>query len=460
MSLNRKDSRIVELLKPQKVLRDPVHGNVFLTSLETEIIDTHAFQRLHQLKQLGLAYLVYPGATHTRFSHSIGTLQASQKLIDVINRSLLNETRLGPYPILLARLCALLHDLSHIPFGHTLEDEGSLFPSQWEDSPRVEYFLGEESEVGAAIRRNLDLRCLSDVVHILTAKSNSDIEGLQHPFIADIIGDTFCADLLDYTSRDSLHVGFQRFPDLRLINYVCVSPYGVHKKKRVVLRIGEKHALISDILNLLRTRLDLMERVIYHHTKLRASAMVIAAVYDSLREGNITREELWQIGDEALLDRLETDGTNVSRNLVGKLRKRKLHKPVLSLPYPFFVSEVDSKARKMKEVFALYSDPHNRWLLERRLEEKYGLPEGDVIVYCPRVKRSRKSSTLLISLSEGTFPFSEIPDVATREELQLIEDHYARLWKMVVLIDNEVDSAKMKEEIVKDWEEELVPNSS
>lgn len=70
-----------------KVLRDPIHGDIFLTDLESMIIDTKAFQRLRSMKQLGLAHLVYPGANHTRFAHSIGTLQMAQKIVDAINKN-------------------------------------------------------------------------------------------------------------------------------------------------------------------------------------------------------------------------------------------------------------------------------------------------------------------------------------------------------------------------------------
>jgi HD superfamily phosphohydrolase len=70
-------------LEPGKVITDPIHGDVHLTRLEQALVDTGPFQRLRRVKQLGTTHLVYPGATHTRFSHSLGSLRVVQHLFDV-----------------------------------------------------------------------------------------------------------------------------------------------------------------------------------------------------------------------------------------------------------------------------------------------------------------------------------------------------------------------------------------
>ena len=72
------------------IVRDPVHGDIELTREEIRVIDTPQFQRLRGIKQLGTAYLVFPGAVHTRFEHSIGTLHMTEQLIQAINK---NATR-------------------------------------------------------------------------------------------------------------------------------------------------------------------------------------------------------------------------------------------------------------------------------------------------------------------------------------------------------------------------------
>src|SRR5207247_33025 len=78
----------VVLRKRFSVIRDPVHGDVYLTHEEISILDTPEMQRLRGVKQLGTAYLVFPGAVHTRFDHSIGSLHMAARIIEAVNRSL------------------------------------------------------------------------------------------------------------------------------------------------------------------------------------------------------------------------------------------------------------------------------------------------------------------------------------------------------------------------------------
>ncbi|MEM0217582.1 MAG: HD domain-containing protein [Candidatus Nezhaarchaeales archaeon] len=98
-------------------IRDPVHGYVIVNELEKNVLDTYPMQRLHRIKQLGNAYLTYPGAYHSRFSHSLGVFHlasiASNKLLDLgISTDELQELRLA----------ALLHDVGHGPFSHLFEE--------------------------------------------------------------------------------------------------------------------------------------------------------------------------------------------------------------------------------------------------------------------------------------------------------------------------------------------------
>src|SRR5690242_5768851 len=74
----------VELLAPAKIITDPIHGDIRLSELERRLVDSPSFQRLRRVKQLGSTHLVYPGATHTRFSHSLGAVVAAQMLFDIV----------------------------------------------------------------------------------------------------------------------------------------------------------------------------------------------------------------------------------------------------------------------------------------------------------------------------------------------------------------------------------------
>src|SRR5262252_10163239 len=100
-----------------KLIRDAVHGDIEMGPLEVELMDTSEFQRLRGIKQLGTAYLVFPSALHTRFEHSLGTSWMAYRMLNAVRRT----TDIATDDETLIRVSALLHDLTHIPFGHTLE---------------------------------------------------------------------------------------------------------------------------------------------------------------------------------------------------------------------------------------------------------------------------------------------------------------------------------------------------
>ncbi|MBI4289193.1 MAG: HD domain-containing protein [Chloroflexi bacterium] len=212
-----------------KTIRDSVHMDVGLSSLEVKIIDTPAFQRLRHIKQLGTANLVFPGATHTRFDHSLGTVAAAQTMIDAVNNNPDNKTKIESPVKDLIRLCALLHDVTHMPFGHTLEDEGFLFNrhddaakdrgAPWRGT-RWELFLGEGTEIGAILGDDRRMR----VLQYLTTKGD-EVNKLDYPFVVDMVGNTVCADLIDYLARDTYYAGLRESFDPRFMRNLTIASY-------------------------------------------------------------------------------------------------------------------------------------------------------------------------------------------------------------------------------------------
>ena len=103
------------------IIRDPVWNSIRLDALAAAIIDTPAFQRLRYIRQLGLAHLVYPGATHTRFDHALGVYHLAERAIRILKAGppvpaeVWDGARLIPY-------AALLHDIGHYPFSHAIEE--------------------------------------------------------------------------------------------------------------------------------------------------------------------------------------------------------------------------------------------------------------------------------------------------------------------------------------------------
>jgi HD superfamily phosphohydrolase len=136
------------------VVRDPVHGDIYLTDEELRILDTPQMQRLRGVRQLGTAYLVYPGAQHTRFEHSLGTMHLTSRLVAAVNqnRALRPEGLLGiaPDEERILRAAALVHDITHIPSGHNIEDVRGIL-ERHDSAGRYLDALSPATEVGAAL---------------------------------------------------------------------------------------------------------------------------------------------------------------------------------------------------------------------------------------------------------------------------------------------------------------------
>src|SRR5690349_11091774 len=121
-------------------IRDAVHGDIQFSAEEMALIQTAQFQRLKGIKQLGLAHLIYPGAQHTRYEHSLGVTQMSTRIFQAVQD---NGAKLSPRLLGLVRALALVHDIGHLPFGHTLEDERPIFRDEdrHDESSRLKHLL-------------------------------------------------------------------------------------------------------------------------------------------------------------------------------------------------------------------------------------------------------------------------------------------------------------------------------
>ena len=165
------------------IVRDPVHGDISFTKNETKIIDTPQVQRLRGIKQLGTAYLVYPGAMHTRFDHSIGTSFLAKRIIKNIRENGFDVSKETEELITIAGIC---HDVSHVPFGHTFEDERKIF----ERHDKAAYFkdILSKGELGDII---IELGIKTKLINILTQKDPT-MKKSGEPWLGQLINDTIC----------------------------------------------------------------------------------------------------------------------------------------------------------------------------------------------------------------------------------------------------------------------------
>lgn len=216
-------------------IRDPIHDFIRIKTPERRVLDSRPFQRLRHIHQLALTYMVYPGATHRRFEHSLGVMEVASRIFDVVTdrehlqpvieelfAEQLHEYR--GYWRRALRMAALCHDLGHLPFSHA--PEGTLLPegTSHEDLT-VKIIRSEEMQ---EIWRELNLQTES-IVKLAVGKEHapelefSDWESMLSEII---VHPAFGADRIDYLLRDSHHAGvaYGEFDHYRLIDTLRILP--------------------------------------------------------------------------------------------------------------------------------------------------------------------------------------------------------------------------------------------
>jgi hypothetical protein len=205
------------MLYPKKIY-DSVHGFIHFNELEQKLIDTQAFQRLHDIHQLGMAYYVYPGATHSRFEHSLGTMELATRIFERIldkKYSCPKEPLEQDYWKQIIRLAALCHDLGHLPFSHVAEKEllGEGGHENWTlKIIQSEHLKPVWQEVKKLYpKKNVEQDILKISLGEETFKSlsstRSNFSAWEKIFAQVISGDFFGADRIDYLLRDAKCTG-------------------------------------------------------------------------------------------------------------------------------------------------------------------------------------------------------------------------------------------------------------
>ncbi len=380
----------MDFLRPavrKKIIRTTLYGDQEFSKWELEILHTPIVQRLYNLKQLGFTDRVYPDAVHSRFNHVLGAAEVAERMAhrlqewlkgnpDVVlkyagaaseasHTQQISAKELGVLlgeRVAVVRLVALLHDLTHAAFGHTLEDEVCLFDEKHDNQPRQQRFfdalvaqllfiwltelrlreadpaildaLGSlafetsavlewSSEIAeklvpserkelARLLRELELAMLLlshiDFIHQTTAGNSPKLPGLlvgnvarrisddvkpldfvvhRDVYLVDMVGNTICADLLDYAKRDAVNAGLKVQFDDRLIRYLAVvsvegplSPTHLPCIRLAIQFFTDKmrHDVLSEMSAVLKARYLINERVLFHPTKCAAGAMLGTAV--------------------------------------------------------------------------------------------------------------------------------------------------------------------------------------
>ncbi len=336
-----------------EVIRDPLWDNIRLGTAAIAVLDTVPMQRLRYVRQLGHAFLVYPGATHTRFEHALGAYHLTRRALAALQER--GELEAVPEADrLAARLAALLHDVGHYPFSHTLEEAG--FPHH--ERLGVDR-LSREPLAGALDRLGVP-RLAEAIGRFITGQSGSPLQGL--------ISGSLDLDKIDYLSRDAR---------------MCGVPYGAVDVDRLIAsltlievapgrtELGVQEKGISALESLLFAKYQMYRNVYWHHAVRSATCMFKRGVRAAVSRGGLDAGMLADSTDDALTDRLiAADPTGLARAVSA----RRLYKRALDLPASEVPTELQPWIRERPDLLEAVED---------RLALEVGLQPGELLLDFP-----------------------------------------------------------------------------
>ena len=331
-----------------KFIRDSLHGNLQLNEFEVKLIDTPQIQRLRRIKQLGFTFLVYPGANHTRFEHSIGTMYLASRLAYGLN--LPDEQRQ------MLRVCALLHDAGHGPFSHV--SEAVLEHSHEELTSK----LIMESHISEILSEKYDPK---EIISIISGEGS----------LGQMISGDLDVDRMDYLLRDSYYTGVaygvidveRLIHNMKLDNNLILKSKGVQAAESMLL-----------------ARYFMYPSVYQHHTTRIINAMFRRCLKQLFEEGCIDPEKIYKYDDADIIINARYKKGFIG-DIMHRLDNRKLFKTVYSIK----LDELDNP----NAVFKI--DPKKIQLFEREISEELGVPEKYVIIDVPDYPSFDEMKTLV-----------------------------------------------------------------
>lgn len=264
----------------QREIRDPIHNFIRLDPSEIKALDSAPFQRLRNIHQLALTYLLYPGATHRRFEHSLGVMELAGRVYDVVtDQSNVKHDSVKdviPYDLKeywrrTLRMAALCHDLGHLPFSHAAESH--LLPDGWDHELLTIQFIrsSEMKPIWNSLKLNPE-----DIAKLAVGPAHykdgsfSDWEAILSEII---VGGAFGVDRIDYLLRDSHHIGvaYGKFDHYRLIDTLRILPREYRSSEdepgSLEPTLGVEEGGLHSAESLLLARYFMFSQVYCHHVR-------------------------------------------------------------------------------------------------------------------------------------------------------------------------------------------------
>jgi HD superfamily phosphohydrolase len=406
-----------------KIIHDSVHGGIRLEGVSLALLEVPELQRLHSIHQLGLANLVYPGANHTRFEHSLGTFAVARRICSSLQMDG-EESRM-------VECAALLHDVGHLPYSHTLEfvlhDQFGI--DHAEISRRLirgegtvltnsdKTILGDYSTIPETLERHgMDPKEVARLLEGLVTSSSTQGTLGKHKnqthfnekrYMAQLVSGPVDVDQLDYLKRDAHYTGVA---------------YGVIDLDRLVetMQIFNGDLVIergglSAIEGMLVAR-ALMFSAVYFHKTVRIAELMLAKAVEKIGKGEI--DNVQGMTDSTLLSYLVDKG-GYFQEMATLIKYRRLFKKAYAVP----TVAIDQEQWKALDALGGIS---NRRAAEEEIARRAGVSSDHVIIDVPSselgISEPRISLTDVRILDDGKVKM--LPRMSTiASSLQMRRSH-------------------------------------
>ena len=346
-----------------KFIRDSIHGNLPLDPFEIEVLDYPQLQRLRRVKQLGFISLIYPGANHSRFEHSIGTMHLASKLADQLELSKDDKD--------LVRIAGLLHDAGHGPFSHVSEAVLGV------NHEEITAFVIEKTSIHDKLSEKFDTKEIIDIING---------EGKLGPIISGDLD----MDRMDYLIRDSHYTGVA---------------YGVIDTERIISNLKLERELILDIKGVqaaesaLTARYLMYPSVYQHHTTRIINAMFRRCLRDLINQDNLDPKDMYKYDDSDMISMCR-HSEGLSREMMEKIDNRNLLKRAKVLPANLF--------EEPEKIFKIEKDDLLK--AEEEISEDFNLNRDYTILNIAEYPRFEEMKTL-VEFGDKLYHLSEISSI-------------------------------------------------